>query len=54
MRRWIDGASGWIVALTCSNRDCEPGLVTAHQDNVVKPGGLRKVAGVHVADPAHT
>ena len=36
------------------NRDREPGLVTAHQDYLVNPGGLRKVAGVHQADPART
>jgi hypothetical protein len=36
------------------NRDREPGLVTAHQDYLVDPGGLRKVAGVHQADPART
>ena len=36
------------------NRDREPGLVTAHQDYLVNPGGLRQVAGVHKADPART
>jgi hypothetical protein len=36
------------------NRDREPGLVRAHQDYLVDPGGLRKVASVHEADPAST
>ena len=49
----IDGASGRIAAQTCST-ETEPGLVTARQDYLVNPGGLRKVAGVHKADPART
>jgi hypothetical protein len=50
----IDGASGWIAAQTCSTETREPGLVAAHQDYLVNPGDLPKVAGVHKADPART
>ena len=49
-----DGASGWIAAQTWFTETGEPGLVTAHQDYLVNPGGLGKVAGVHEADPART
>ena len=46
-----DGASGCSAADDLVHRDREPGRIAPHQYDLVDPGGLRQVAGVHDADP---